>query len=216
MAIEKGRLQYRNGQRIAEDELNSLAQQTVGFFENAAARDAAYPNTAENPTPMPTFAFLWASGTLQYWDGMAWQNFGGGAPPPSSEELYSDSADYSYTGSTGGTGPNSRTVNLSRNLVAADAGRQIAIETKLSLGATERATMGAPAAVVTQLYTNVFFLSAAIIAGTEAWFAGTTNNTNANLGWGGARGWMPAANQLAIAIRTNESPYAVRQRVVLL
>ena len=74
MPIQKGRLEYVNGQRVGPDELNSIAQQTVGFFENAAARNAAYPNTMENPTPHPTLVFLWSSGTLQYWDGSSWQD----------------------------------------------------------------------------------------------------------------------------------------------
>lgn len=74
MAIQKGRLDYIDGQRIGEDELNSIAQQTIGFFNTTADRDLAYPNTMENPTPHPTVVLIYLTGTLQYWDGNSWED----------------------------------------------------------------------------------------------------------------------------------------------
>lgn len=132
------------------------------------------------------------------------------------ETLHQDSADYSYSGDTGGGGPTNRSITLSRALTDDDVGKQLLIETRIALAAAGRTTMGAGSGQTHARFDHHVTVTAELIAGSAVYFEDTVNINNAQVGWLGARGWMSAADTLVFAPRLNVSPTACQQVVKLI
>lgn len=208
-----------SGSNLADDSVTTGTIQDGAVTAVKIANDAVVPRTIDT-TGSTDGQVLTSTGPDS---DPAWEDAtggGGGTPAMLSgntvEELYTDgSTAFTFGGGLTSSGSNARTVTLSRSLTSADVGKRIEVIIGDETSATFRTVMGVAATVTDQRQMYQFVVTADLLAGTEAQLV-IGNQSNANVGWGGARITMPAANQLRFAFRMNISSQTVFQTVRLI